>query len=192
MHVQPAPDASAAAGRLTVERYLALVDTGVLDPDDRVELLAGVVVSMSPAGSRHAAVVGIVAEALRLALAQGAAIRIQHPLVLEPLSMPEPDVAVVAGTQQDYLDAHPTTALLAVEVSDSSLPQDRLTKGAIYAAAGIPEYWIVNLRHRQLEVHRLPNVEGAWWSEVLVLRPGDTVTPTVPASAPIAVADLLP
>jgi Uma2 family endonuclease len=192
MHVQPAPDTSAAIGRLTVERYLALVDTGVLDPDDRVELLAGVVVSMSPINSPHATAVGLVDEALRRAFPDGVAIRVQQPLVLAPFSMPQPDLVVVPGTHRDYSLAHPTTALLVVEVSDSSLPQDRLTKGAIYAAAGIPEYWIVNLRHRQLEVHRSPDVEGAGWSEVLVLRPGDAVTPAVPASATIAIADLLP
>lgn len=192
MHVQPAPDTSAAIGRLTVERYLALVDTGVLDPDDRVELLAGVVVSMAPISSPHATSVELVADALRRAIGAGFAIRTQNPLVLAPWSMPEPDVTVVRGTHRDYSQAHPTTAVLVVEVVDSSLPQDRLTKGAIYAAAGIPEYWIVNLRHRQLEVHRAPARESASWGETLILRGGDRATLGAIGSVTIAVADLLP
>ena len=73
-------------------------------------------------------------------------IRAQLPLMPSPTSAPEPDVAVVAGQRTDYDHCHPTTALLLVEIADTSLPQDRLTKSRIYAAAGIPEYWIVNLR----------------------------------------------
>ncbi len=94
MHVQPAPDASAAAGRLTVERYLALVDTGVLDPDDRVELLAGVVVSMAPIGlTDMPRPWGSWTRRCGARSPGGVAIRVQQPLVLAPFSMPQPDVA---------------------------------------------------------------------------------------------------
>ena len=110
-----------AATRWTARKYLRLVDRGVLGPDDRVELLSGVIVSMAPEGPRHAAVVDKVADALRHALDGRAAVRVQHPLHASVWSVPEPDVAVVAGTHDDYLDAHPKDALLVVEVSDDGV-----------------------------------------------------------------------
>jgi Uma2 family endonuclease len=143
--------------RLTTEHYFALVREGVLEEHDRVELLEGVVVAMAPSGPDHASVTGMLADALRHAIGSRATVREEKPLVLGPHSVPEPDVALVAGTHADHHHQHPTTALLVVEVSDSSLPQDRLTKGRIYAAAGIPEYWIVNLRDACVEVHRDPD-----------------------------------
>ena len=115
------------AGRITSDRYFALVDEGVLEPDDRVELLEGVVVAMSPQNPRHAGIVSCVYRALIRAVGERAAIRVQLPLVLGRYSVPEPDVAVVAGRESDYLEAHPTRALLIVEVADTSLQQDRLT-----------------------------------------------------------------
>src|SRR3989442_8873953 len=131
----PAPSEPAAPTRMTVERYFALVDEGLLEPEDRVELLEGE------------------------AIGPRAAVRCQCSIVLGRYSAPEPDVAVVAGRERDYMTAHPRSALLLVEVADTSLAQDRLTKGALYAAAGIPEYWIVNLRADCVEVLRDPQPE---------------------------------
>jgi Uma2 family endonuclease len=132
---------------MTVERYLGLVEAGVLSEDDRVELLEGVVVATTPSNPPHAAGVARADEALRPAIGKRAHIRPQLSLVLGR-SVPEPDLAVVPGSVGDYDRAHPTTALLVIEVADASLKQDRLSKAAIYAAAGIPEYWIVNLATR--------------------------------------------
>ena len=141
----------------TRERYFALVDEGLLGPDDRVELLEGVVVAMPPGNPPHDAAVSMTTRALHRAVGDRAAIRCQLSLVQGPYSVPEPDVVVVPGREDDYAGAHPTTALLVVEVAASSLPQDRLTKARIYAAAGVPEYWIVNLRDDVVEVYRAPD-----------------------------------
>lgn len=142
---------------LTAERYFALVGEGVLSERDRVELLNGVVVAMAPSSPRHASVVYRVTEALQDVLRGRAAVRGQGPLLAGRHSVPEPDVAVVAGRHEDFENEHPRSALLVVEVSAWSLGQDRLTKAAIYAAAGIPEYWIVNLRDLVVEVRRDPD-----------------------------------
>ncbi len=103
---------------------------------------------------------------------------------------PEPDVAVVAGSGWDYLDHHPSSALLIVEVADSSLYHDRQRKRHLYAHAGIPECWIANLVKIQLEVYRKP-VGGAYTSKK-VLKAGDSVSPLFCPDASIAVADLFP
>src|SRR2546430_2137266 len=152
----PAPTDPAAPARWTTEHYLRLVDEGVLGPDDKVELLEGVIVAMAPSNTRHAAGIVRLSHALFRAVGDRAVVRIQLPLIAGLYSMPEPDGAVVPGAIRDYDHEHPSTALLVVEVSDTSLKQDRLTKRAIYAAGGIPEYWIVNLRDYCVEGRRWP------------------------------------
>lgn len=176
----------------TRERYLALFDQGLLDPDDRVELLEGVVVAMAPASPPHDAVVSMVVEALWRVIGGRAAIRPQSSFVAGSRSVPEPDVAVVAGRPSDYLAAHPTTALLVVEVASSSLPQDRLTKARIYAAADVPEYWIVNLRDGIVEVYRGPDAPSRAYRERREVRRGQRIDLAALPGASVAVADILP
>lgn len=177
---------------LTAERYFTLVDEGLLSEDDRVELLEGVVVAMAPQNPRHAATVHMVADALRDRLGRHVAIRIQVPLIAGTTSVPEPDIAIVPGAHGAYADTHPTTALLVVEVSDSSLGQDRLTKTRIYAAAGIPQCLIVNLRHGQVESYSLPDVSMAVYRTTQVAGRGQHVTLASFPDTQLAVDDLLP
>jgi Uma2 family endonuclease len=113
-------------------------------------------------------------------------------LVVGTYSVPEPDVAVVSGQAADYDDAHPTTALLVVEVADSSVAEDRLTKAAIYAAANIPEFWIVNLRDDCVEVFRTPDAPARRYVETSVVHRGVHLEMVASEAAAIAVADLLP
>src|SRR3989442_14440797 len=120
----PAP----AASRCTSEEFFELVARGVLAPDDRVELLEGVIVAMAPQNPRPATSVHMIHEAVSRAVGTRALVRQQFPLIAGLLSVPEPDVAVVPGGISDYLDRHPTPASLVVEVADSSIVQDRLTK----------------------------------------------------------------
>lgn len=185
---QPAP----AESRYTSESYFALVDAGLLRADDRVELLEGVIVAMSPQNPRHASATTRVSDALRDALGKRAVIRVQLPLLVGTYSVPEPDVAVVPGKASDYDDAHPTTALLVVEVAESSVAEDRLTKAAIYAAASIPEFWIVNLRDDCVEVFRAPDAQARRYAETSVLRRGAHVESVALGAVTIAVGDLLP
>jgi Uma2 family endonuclease len=176
--------------------YERLVDLGVF-MGEHLELLDGVLVVREPQGSPHAAIATKVG--LLLAAAFGGAwhTRLHFPLALGEHSEPEPDIAVVAGEPEDYLAAHPATAALVVEVADSSLRLDRRFKAALYAQAGLREYWIVNLVDHTLEVHRDPqpaaDAADVWmYRSVEVLRPPTAVTPQAAPDARIPVAELLP
>lgn len=133
--------------------YEQMVERGVFE-DERVELLHGVLVSMSPQHAPHAEVLVRLNELLVPAVAGRARVRVQLPLAVSEDSEPEPDLAVVAPGDQSR--AHPASALLVIEVADTSLRKDRRAKGPVYAAAAVPEYWIVNLVERVIEVHRQP------------------------------------
>jgi len=176
--------------------YERLVDLGMF-VGERVELLAGWLVVREPQGSAHAAIVGHIGQILASAFGTGWHVRLHSPLALDNESEPEPDVAIVRGEPRDHLGAHPGTAALVVEVADSSLRLDRRLKGGLYARAGLPEYWIVNLADGVLEVHRRPepaaDAPHGWrYGSVEVLRPPATVTPLAAPGASIPVADLLP
>jgi Uma2 family endonuclease len=181
-----------AESRYTAERYFALVDEGVLQPDDRVELLEGVIVAMSPQNPPHASAVHRVYDALHGLLGMRATVRMQVPLIVGAMSVPEPDVAVVPGRPVDYEAAHPTQASLVVEVADSSLPVDRLTKAAIYASAGIPDYWIVNLRDDVLDVLRDPDPSTRRYRAIERAGCGGRIALASFTDASVAVDDILP
>ena len=189
---RPAPSDSGQDPRYTVERYLALFDEGVLDRDSRVELLEGVVVAMPPSNPPHAAAISRIMRALFEAIGRRAVIRVQSSFRAGRYSMPEPDVAVVPGHEPDYDKAHPRTALLLVEVAEWSLPQDRVTKLAIYAAAGVPEYWIVNLRDGWVEVLRAPDRRARRYTETSIAHRGERITLTALPEVSVAVDELLP
>jgi Uma2 family endonuclease len=117
-------------------------------------------------------------------------IRSQLPLALALRSEPEPDIAVVPGTPRVYKDAHPSGALLVVEISDESLGYDRLRKGSLYSRAGVQEYWIVNLLESCLEVYRDAGSDG--YRTHQVLHAGETVAPLLAPSARINIDSILP
>lgn len=153
---------------------------------------------MSPINRRHAVATGLTADALRLAFATAFHINVQQPFSVPggaAGSEPQPDVTVVPGAHRDYAD-HPTVAALLVEVADSSLFFDTTTKAELYATAGVPEYWVLDVDGRQLHVFRgpvaLPTGLGATaYQTHLVLGEGDAVSP-LSAAAEVRVADLLP
>ena len=178
--------------RYTVDSYFTLVDTGNLSPTDRVELLDGVIVAEPPQNPRHASGITRVDGALRKAVGERAVVRVQSPFIAAPYSVPEPDVAVVPGHEADYDDRHPTMALLIVEVADTSLPQDRLSKARIYAAAGCPEYWVLNLRDDWVEVLRAPDLQAHDYAERRLAHRGDRLELVALPGAAVAVDDLLP
>lgn len=187
---QLAPSARAETYRWSREVYDRAVEAGVFGPEDRIELLDGEILTMTPQGSRHAAVATRVGEELARAFGDRGHVRTQMPLAAEDDSEPEPDLAVVAGDALDYLDAHPAAALLVVEVADDSLRRDRNVKRGLYARCGIPEYWIVSLPDARLEVYRRP--VGGTYRDTAILRAGDTVAPLAAPTAAIPVSDLLP
>jgi Uma2 family endonuclease len=176
----------------SVESYFGLVRSGDLSPDDHVELLDGVIVGEPPQDPPHASAITRLTRAVGDAIGKSGVIRVQLPLIAGPFSVPEPDLAVVAGSPSDYDTRHPTAALLIVEASLSSLPQDRLSKQRIYAAAACPEYWIVNLRDDCVEVYRQPDVEARIYQTRFVVRRGDEIEPVALSNARIRIDDLLP
>jgi Uma2 family endonuclease len=176
----------------TAERYLALVEAGVLGPEDKVELLEGVIVAVAPQGSRHAAAVARANYALMKVAGDRAHVRPQLPLVAGEKSVPEPELALVAGPVSVSDRGHPRAALLVVEVAESSVAADRLTKSRIYAAAGIPEYWIVNLRDDRVEISRDPDARSRCYLEQRLARRGDVIELAALAGARIAVDDIMP
>jgi Uma2 family endonuclease len=181
-HQDVAPDRIRPLKRV---EYDALVQSGLLD-DSRVELILGALIDMSPQGPRHAEVVQRLAERLIRDLPPSVKTRIQSPLALSDDSEPEPDVAVVQAA--DYSAAHPSQALLVIEVADSSLHKDRGVKAGLYAAAGVPELWLVNLGERVIEVHRQPKAGGYGSVERVA---GGILSPELLPATRIAVAEIL-
>jgi len=166
--------------------YDQMIGLGLFQ-DERVELLRGVLVKMSPQHAAHASTVQKLTQLLASRLQGRFILRIQSPLALLDDSEPEPDVAVVP--LGDYDAAHPTTALLVIDVSDSTLKKDR-GKASMYASAGIGEYWIVNIAARTVELYSSP--EGDRYAEARTLRPGDALRPAALGDVTIAVAEILP
>ena len=186
--------ASASQVRLfSRSEYELMAAQGILRPEERVELVAGEILVMTPQGSRHSTVVNVIVDALRNA-SPGTVTRVQQPLILDPDSEPEPDIAIVSGTHHDYLNEHPRTAVLVVEVADSSLRTDR-NKAGVYARAGVREYWIANLVDDVLEVHRDPHDagQGVWaYRDVKRVEATQTLQPLTAPQLTLKVADLLP
>lgn len=133
--------------------YERLVDEGVFG-DEKVELLAGVIVEMSPQGIGHADLVMLLNELLVRGLPSSHQLRPQLPFALSDISMPEPDLAVIP--RKRWGDPHPSTTALLIEVAESSLRVDRGLKARLYAEASVIEYWVVNVGRLEIEVHRDP------------------------------------
>ncbi len=180
----------------TREDYHQMAEAGLF-LDQRVQLIEGQVVEMSPIKSAHATAINFTAEILRLVLPSGMHIREQQPLALSPISEPEPDIAVISGTIREYAQQHPTTALLVIEISDSTLRFDRQVKGSLYTRSDLQDYWIVNLVDRCLEVYRTPRIDpeamyGFRYGELVIYSPDQSVSPLVLPDKRVSVADLLP
>ena len=191
-----APDErSGGRRRWTRAEYHRLGDLGLLD-DARTELLAGDIWNVPPLTPLCYTTIAMTADLLRKVCGSTHSTRQRGPVVLSDDTEPEPSVVVVPGSGRDYEDHHPTAAevSLLVEVSDVSLDKDRELKSALYAAAGVRHYWIVNLVDRQLEVYRDPALlaGGYGFKSEEVLVEGDTVTPLFMPDAALAVRDLLP
>jgi Uma2 family endonuclease len=177
--------------------YEQMIAKGLFRPDDRLELLDGVLIVREPQHDRHALTIRRVDAALRPHFGTGWLLAMQLPLALDEMSEPEPDFSIVRGSLDELRQGHPRHAALIVEVAESSLGIDRGRKATLYARAGIPDYWIVNLVDRTLEIHRepvaAPETAAGWhYAEVRSLGPGETVSPVAAPGARIPVADLLP
>jgi Uma2 family endonuclease len=187
--------------RVTLRRwgraeYERVVDLGLFR-GELVELIGGQLVVAEPQGSRHATAVGVIDDALRAALPPGWIVRTRMPVALDDESEPEPDLALVPGSRRDYRDAHPGPPALAVEVADATLDFDREHKGSLYARAAVPDYWLVNLIDRIVEVHRAPvrdpSAAFGWrYASVQRIGPPGLLSPLALPDVRIPAAVLLP
>ena len=178
--------------RFTVDDYHRMGEVGILSEDDRVELLAGAIVEMSPIGPLHAGTVNRLTTLFSSRLGSRAIVGIQNPLQLRPeASEPQPDVALLRQRDDFYTRAHPEAddVYLVIEVADTSVEKDREVKFPIYASAGIPEAWLLNISEESLEVHRYPTPDG--YQEVHILHRGDAIAPQAFPDLILTVADLL-
>ncbi len=163
--------------KFSVGEYYAMAESGVLGPDERVELLDGEIVVMAPIGNRHAFCVDWLTRFWILALAERAIVRVQNPVRLNDSSEPEPDVTLLEWKDDFYASGHPgpQDVLLVIEVADSTVDFDRNQKLQLYARAGITEVWIVNLQDRRVETYTEP--EGDQYGSVRYYGPGESVAP---------------
>lgn len=177
----------------TVTEFNNLGDMGLFE-GRRAMLIHGVILEWGQMNPPHAIALALTDDAVRGALGPGWVVRNQAPLILGLHLDPEPDLAVVPGKPRDYT-AHPTTAALVIEIADSSLTFDTTEKAELYATAGIPDYWVLDVDGRRLFVFRDPASVapgGVAYRTQLAFGPADSVSPLAAAGATIAVADLLP
>jgi len=183
--------------RWTRDEFYRLLDQGFFN-GQRVELLEGDIIQMAAQKNLHALGITLTEDELKRVFGPGFWVRNQMSLDLTPYSVLDPDLAVVPGAPRTHDPQHnPTSALLLVEVSETTLGYDRGWKGSVYAAVGIEDYWILNLVDRQLEVYRTPGLDsnrptGYGYASVTILSATDVVSPLSAPQAKIAVADLLP
>jgi Uma2 family endonuclease len=163
--------------RFTVADYHRMAEAGILGEDDRVELIEGEIVDMTPIGRRHQAGVDHLTELFIQGLSGKVIVRVQGSIRLSELSEPEPDLVLLRRRADFYanVDAGPDDVLLVVEVADTSLPYDRDVKVPLYARAGIPEVWLVDLNGASVIVHRDPGPQG--YREVITARGTERLSP---------------
>ncbi len=183
--------------RFTRAEYERLIDLGVFQPGEDIELIGGELMVAEPQGAPHYTAIRKTAKALEAAFGPGWEVRTEGPIGLDDESEPEPDVAVVPGAPGDYAHAHPSRPALTVEVAESSLALDRQRKGSLYARAGLPDYWVLNLVDRVLEVYREPAPDSAapfgWrYGRSEVFEASARVTPLAAPGSSIPVSQLLP
>ncbi|MEM7110009.1 MAG: Uma2 family endonuclease, partial [Bacteroidota bacterium] len=147
---------------ITVDEYHTMAEAGILTREDRVELIHGEILEMSPIGSKHAAIVNTMSNRLIRLLGDGVIISVQNPIRINDLTEPEPDLSLLKPKENYYADGHPAPndTFIVIEISDSSYEYDKEVKLPLYASAGIPEYWIVNMDKKQIEVHTKPENGG--------------------------------
>ncbi|MBI3972925.1 MAG: Uma2 family endonuclease [Chloroflexi bacterium] len=183
--------------RFTVKDYYRMAKAGILKPDERVELLDGEIVPMSPIGSPHAAAVNRANRLFNRLVGDRAIVAVQNPVRLDEHSEPDPDVALLRPRADDYARGHPgpRDVLLIVEVVDTSEALDRRLKLPLYARAGVPEVWLLVLKTTArrpepvLEVNRRPGPRG--YADARLVRRGERAAPELLPDVAITLDELL-
>ena len=171
--------------------YYRLGELGVLGEDDRVELINGQIVQMTPIGTAHSGCVGALTDLLGRAVGKRALVWVQNPLRVGDRAEPQPDLVVLRRQPGGYRKAHPRPGdtLLVIEVADTSLEYDRDVKIPLYARAGVPEAWLVDLQGDCIEVYREPGAGG--YAEVRIARRGEALQPLLLDPVLLKVEDIL-
>ena len=175
----------------TVADYHRMLEAGILTEDDRVELICGEIVAMSPIGTRHATCVKGLIQLLTESLGRRILLGVADPITLGDHSEPQPDISLALPPKERYADAHPTPPdiYLLIEVSDTTITYDREVKLPLYARAGVPEVWIVDLNGRRVETYRDPTPYG--YRELRYAYPGDTLMPAAFPDVTLKVDEVL-
>ena len=171
--------------RLSRKEYDRMVELGMFE-DEKVELLHGLVVTMSPQGWAHMTVMSWLAQELSIQLGHTYQVRPQGPFAADEWSEPEPDIAVAKFDPE--VREHPSELLLLIEVAASSLRFDRGVKRKLYAQIGIPEYWLVDVATMTIEVYTQPSATG--YAQIALVRDGDVLRPTLLPAVAIAIGDI--
>ncbi len=177
--------------KFTIQEYHQMLDSGIIAMDERIELLKGEIIAMSPIGIKHAACVRRLNNILSQHLQGEAIIDIQNPLELDNLSEPQPDIALLKPRADFYATAHPQSKdiFLIIEVADRTLKSDREVKIPLYAENQIAEVWLVDINGESIEVYREPRNNK--YQTVFCFRRGQTLSPLVFSPVNIAVKDIL-
>ena len=177
--------------RFSVKEYYLMADAGILSPRDRVELIDGEIVQMAPIGSYHAGCVNTLTNLFKEMLGRRVVVSVQNPVRLSERSEPEPDIALLRPRADFYTESHPRPddVLLIVEVSHSTVEYDRDVKTPLYAEAGIPELWLVNLDEDYIE--GLSDPDGAGYRTVRRYVRGDRIAPALLPDALLDVSQIL-
>ncbi len=156
---------------LTITDYHRMIDTGIIHEGDKTELLSGQIFDMAAKGTRHTVATTRLIRELLMLIERQAIVRCQSPITLPNHSEPEPDIVIARLQDDEYLTSHPAPPdiILVIEVADSSLDFDRQVKAPLYAAAGIDEYWLINLVDNRLEIYRQP--EGSIYTNTQIVLP---------------------
>ena len=195
--LKPLPDLALAVEPTTikywtVQNYHQMSEMGILAPDERTELINGQIILMASKGTAHVTSLQLLANALRDQLGNTALVRTQDPIQLDEWSEPEPDLVIARGTVLDYTDRHPgpRDLELVVEVADSTLKQDCEIKDKLYAQAGISDYWVLDVKNRQLHIFRNPTPTG--YTSHLILNEPSQIAPQAFPSFAISLTAILP
>lgn len=178
--------------QITVEEYDAMIENGVFDENDQIELLNGVIIEKMPKGTKHATLNDIIATYLINRLGEKVCVKNQNPIWLDEFSEPEPDIVLAKPPFERYFDAHPTPneIFLILEIADSTLGYDRNTKGAAYSRAGIRQYLLLNVQEKTLEDYREPGADG--FQSKQTYRAGQTFNLVAFPDISLNVDDFLP
>ena len=175
---------------LTLDAYHKMDEAGIFHEDDRVELIEGMLIDMAPIGSDHAGQVIQLNAVLNTAFSGRVLVSQQNPIRLGEHSEPQPDVAILRLREDFYRTSHPQPQdiLLLIEVSGTTARYDREIKVPLYARHDIPEVWLIDLQHKQLEIYRQPSADG--YRQILRPAKDERISPALLADASLAISDL--